>query len=172
MAELTRWSPFGTLRREDAFGGMLSLRNAMDRLLEDAFVRPGDVFNWMGAWTGGYGALAVDLYETGNDCVVKAVIPGVRPEDIDISVQGNLLTIRGETKAEEQEERGSYHLRERRSGTFFRQVQLPVPVVAEKSEARFENGILTLHLPKAEEARERKIQIGTGQKQEKAGRAA
>ncbi len=158
---LTRWSPFGSFATEEPFGGMLSLRNAMDRLFQDAFVRPSELFGPSG-FGDAQGWLALDVYETENDCVVTAAIPGVRPEDVDISVQGNLLTIRGETKSEQEQARGSYHIRERRYGSFHRQLQLPVPVDTEKAEARFENGILTLTLPKTEEARERRIRVASG----------
>ena len=168
-AGITRWSPFGSFTSDEPFSGFLSLRNAMDRLFQDAFVRPSEVLGWSydGQWH-----LPIDLYETEEDCVVKAAVPGVRPEDLNVSVQGNVLTIRGETRGEHEESKGSYHLRERRYGTFYRQVQLPVPVNADAAQARFENGILTLKLPKAEEARERRIQITSGSEKAKAGKAA
>jgi HSP20 family protein len=149
---------------------MLSLRNALDLLLQDAFIGPSELFGWSG-FGDGHGHLALDLYETENDCVVTASVPGVRPDDLDISVQGNVLTIRGESKSEEEATQGTYHLRERRYGSFERQIQLPVPVETGGAEARFENGILTLRLPKAEEAKERKIEVNAGSPAE-AGKAA
>ena len=161
MTSITRWTPFRGWTHDEPFGGFLSLRNAMDRLFEDAFVRPGQLFGWSEG-ASGFGPLAVDLYETEDACMLTAALPGVHPQDVDVSVQGNVVTIRGESRAEEDATRGTCHLRERRYGSFYRQLQLPVPVDTEGAEARFENGILTLRLPKAEEARERKIQITSG----------
>ena len=149
MANLTRWDPFGE---------MWSLRQAMDRLFEDAFVRP---WNGAGTQADGVAGLALDMYETGDDLVVTAAVPGVRPEDIDITVQGDVLTIKGQTQSEQQNEQANYHLHERRYGRFYRQVALPHGVKSDGAEASFENGILRLRLPKAEEAKERKIQVHT-----------
>jgi HSP20 family protein len=162
---ITRWNPFGFFGSDEALGGMPSLRQAMDRLFEDAFVRP---TSWPG-WTGGEQALALDLYETDEHCVIKAAIPGVRPEDVEVTVQGNVLTIRGHSESEDEQKKGSYHLRERRYGSFFRQLQLPVSVDTDKAEAKFDNGILTLRLPKTEDARERRIQVTAGATDAKAG---
>jgi HSP20 family protein len=151
MANLVRWEPFGE---------MWSLRQAMDHLFEDAFVRP--------AWgttrvrEDGSVGLAVDMYETGDDLVVTAAVPGMKPEDLDITVQGDILTIKGETKAEKDESQSGYHLHERRYGRFYRQVALPSTVKSDSAEAHFENGVLRLKLPKAEEAKERKIQVQNG----------
>src|SRR6266545_3910581 len=104
MANLVRWDPFGE---------MWSLRQAMDRLFEDAFVRPS---SWLATTRGEDGAsgLALDMYETGDDVVVTAAVPGVRPEDIDITVQGDLLTIKGETQTEKDDDgQSGFHLHER-----------------------------------------------------------
>ncbi len=146
MAELVRWDPF----RE-----MVSLRDAMDRLLEEAFTRPlslnmSETLGWMPR---------VDMYQTDNEVVVKATVPGVKPEDLHITITGDVLTIRGEIKAEEEVKDAAYHLRERRYGTFSRSLPLPVPVLADKAKAEFENGILILTLPKAEEVRPKTIEV-------------
>ena len=153
MANVTRWDPWGE---------MLSLRQAMDRLFEDAFIRPrGGQEGWGGREMLG---LETDCYERDDELVVTAALPGVKPENVDVAIQGNVLTIRGETseESEQGEQEGRWHQRERRFGSYFRQIQLPVQVNAEQAEARFENGVLRLTLPKAEEARERRIQIATG----------
>lgn len=167
---ITRWHPFSGFTSEP-FSEMLSLRNAMDRLLQDAFVWPSELLGRGGVGSG-FAYVPLDLYETENDCVVTAAVPGLRPEDIDISVQGNVLTLKGESRAEEESSQGTYHLRERRYGSFLRQIQLPVPVETEGAEAKFDNGILTLRLPKAAEARERKIQVSAGSPKAKPGKAA
>lgn len=147
MANLIRWDPYGE---------MLSLRHAMDRLFEDAWVRVG---GGGAAANHSAGNLAVDVYETDNDVVVMAGVPGVKPEDIDISIQGDILTIKGETHSDSTVQEEHYHRRERRYGAFYRQLALPKPVKSDAAEAEFENGVLRLTIPKADEARERKITV-------------
>jgi HSP20 family protein len=146
MSNLVRWNPV----RE-----MVSLREAMDRLLEDSFVSTrGRVA------PDGVATLALDVLENDQEIEVTASIPGVKPEEIDISVTGDMLTIKGETLEEkEKEQEGSYHLRERRWGSFSRSIRLPTMVKADKAEANFENGVLTLRLPKIEEAKTKSITI-------------
>jgi HSP20 family protein len=131
----------------------------MDHLFEDAFVRP---WGTTRVREDGSVGLAVDMYETGDDLVVTASVPGVRPEDIDITVQGDILTIKGETTTEKDNNQSGYHLHERRYGRFYRQVALPAAVKSDAAEAHFEDGVLRLRMPKAEEAKERKIQVQSG----------
>jgi len=145
MANIVRWDPFGET---------LSFRQAVDRLLEDAWVRP------TGTQTNGtLLTLPLDVYETGDDVMVEATVPGVKTEDLDVTVQGDVLTIRGETKSDESVNEEKYHRRERHFGRFARQVALPTGVDSGRAEANFENGVLKLRLPKAEHAKERKIHI-------------
>lgn len=151
MANLSRWEPM----RE-----ALTLRDAVNRLFEESFVRP------FGGWPlstrdGAANVLAVDMFETNDDVTVKASMPGVKPEDVDITVTGNVLEIRGETKQETEETRGDYHYRERSYGTFQRSLTLPVDVKSDQVEATFEDGVLTLRMPKAEQAKARQIKIQT-----------
>ncbi len=146
MSTLTRWDPF----RE-----MMALRNTMERLMEDV-ERP----LWR-AETSEFLRLAVDVSETDDSFIVKASLPGINPEDLDISMTDNVLTIKGEIKMEEEKEGEKYHIRERRFGRFMRSLTFPVPVDADKIEATYENGVLTLVLPKAEEAKPKKIEIKT-----------
>jgi HSP20 family protein len=126
----------------------------MDRLFEESVVGPR-------AWLGPAGAseLALDMYETSNDLVITAAIPGVSAEDVDVTVIGDVLTVKGETKAEMRSEKANFHRQERRYGSFIRVVALPVPVQVDKAEARFKDGVLTLTLPKAETAKPRAIRI-------------
>jgi HSP20 family protein len=148
MADLVRWDPFRD---------MVSLRDAMNRLFEESFVAPlgTQVFRREGAE-----APAMDVYETDNELVVESSLPGVKPEEVDISVTGNTLTIKAETKKEEEkDEKGKYYCRERRYGLFQRSVSLPVEVDANKAEAVFDNGVLKLTLPKTEAQKPRKIAI-------------
>lgn len=146
-SEVVRWEPFNE---------MVSLRDAVNRLFEDSFIRPG-------AWPLPFEAAALsiptDVIETKDNVVVKMSAPGVKPEDIDISVVGDTLTIEGETKSEEQFEEGSYIRKERRFGSFQRTFSLPTSVTSDKAKAEFENGVLTLTLPKAEEAKPRSIKV-------------
>jgi HSP20 family protein len=147
MVNLVRWEPFRDL---------ISLREAMDRLFEESFVQPRHV-----GWPApvGVGTLAVDMYETDDAIVVEAAIPGIKPEDLDINVTGDILTIKGETKAEEEVKEESYIRRERRYGSFCRSLTIPVLVVADKAKSEFENSVLTLTLPKAEEVRPKAIKV-------------
>jgi HSP20 family protein len=141
---IQRWEPL----RE-----MVSLRDAMNSLLQESFVRP------LGMLADGAGMLPLDIAENENEFIVKASMPGVRPEDVQITIQGDTLSIRGEIKGEEEKKGTNYHLRERRYGQFFRTVSLSTPIAADKAQANFENGVLTLVLPKAEEARPKQIKI-------------
>ena len=143
---LVRWEPWSDL---------VSLREAMDRLFEESFVRPRA--GWLAPL--GDGSLAVDMYETDEEVIVKTTVPGVKSEDIDVSITGDVLTIKGETKAEEKVEKANYIRQERRYGAFSRSLTLPSTVVADKATAEFENGVLTLTLPKAEEVKPKTIQV-------------
>ena len=145
MASLIKWEPFSDL---------ISLRDAMDRLFEESFVR-------MRGWPSllGAEALALEMYETADSVVVKTAGPGVKPEDIDITITGDVLTIKGEAKTEEKVEKEHYIRQERRYGSFQRSVQLPVSLVPDKAEATFEHGILTLTIPKSEEAKPKIIKV-------------
>lgn len=139
----------------DPFRDAVSLRDAMNALFQDSFVRPGQA-SGQGALT----ALPLDVCETEHEFVVKAALPGVKPDDVQITVHGDTLTIRGESKAEEEKKGEHWHLRERRYGTFQRSLTLATPVNSEKAHADFDLGVLTLTLPKAESARPRQIKIG------------
>ena len=98
-------------------------------------------------------------YETENDLIVKASVPGVKPEDIEVTVTGELLTIKGEFKTEEKTEKRNSLRQERRYGSFCRQVTLPVGVDSNKAAANFENGILTLTLPKVEAVKPKTVRV-------------
>jgi HSP20 family protein len=104
--------------------------------------------------------LALDVMEDEDAYVVKASVPGVKPEDIDITFDKGMLTIKGELKSEEEITKGQYHLRERRFGRFARSLTLPTGVKAESIEAKVDDGVLTLRLPKAEEVKPKRIAVG------------
>jgi HSP20 family protein len=101
----------------------------------------------------------VDIMEKEREIVVNASVPGLRPEDINIEVEGNTLSISGETKQENETTDKNYHRREIVQGKFYRQVQLPVEVEADKANAHFDNGMLMVSIPKSEQTRKHKIKI-------------
>ena len=144
MSNLTRWEPV----RE-----MMTLREAMDRLFDDAFTRPISLRD--GGWT----SPAVDMYQTDDEVVVKAALPGFKADEVQINVTGEVLTLRGETKHEEEKKDKAWHIREHRWGSFERSIALPTEVTADKAVADFENGILTITLPKAEEVKPKTISV-------------
>jgi HSP20 family protein len=150
MANLTRFDPLGE---------MVSLRHAMDRLFEDSVVSP---LSWR-TISGGDGITPpLDVHETDDHIVVTAALPGVKPDDVEITMVGQTLTLRGEMKAGDEVEKDQYLYRERRYGTFSRTLQLPVRVEGDRAEATFTDGILTLRVPKAEEVKPRQIRITAG----------
>ncbi len=149
-----------SIMRREPFSELMSLRQAMDKLFEDSFVRPS---RFLAAF-GETAAPAIDAYQTPNEVVVKAAMPGVNPEDINIDITGDTLTIKGETKTEEEIKKEDYLYQERRYGGFSRSLVLPSGLRADKAEANLENGILTLTIPKAEEAKPKTIKIKAKEK--------
>lgn len=144
-------------RDYDAMTGMLTLREAMGRLLADSFV-PGELLGDSSL------GMLLDLYETGDALTLRASLPGVKPEDIDITVTGDTLTLRAEshdTSAPKAREHTRYHQREHRFGTVTRSLTLPVEVQPDKVEAAFEHGVLTLTMPKAARSQPRSIKVNT-----------
>ena len=142
--------------RHGPFGRAMSLRQLMDRMFEDAYIRPRE-----GGAEGG-GSPSMDVYEEGDTIVVEAHLPGLKPDDLEVHVERGVLTISGRTEAEQERKERNYLLREKRVGRFTRSVQLPASYTADPSEATFEQGVLRLVFPKAEEAKPRRIQLGTG----------
>ena len=131
---------------------MMTLREAMDHLFDDAFTRPLTLRD-------GWSAPAIDMYQTDDEIVVKASLPGVKADEVQINITGEILTIKGETKQVEEKKDKAWHMREQRWGTFERAIALPTEVTADKAKAEFENGILTITLPKAEEVKPKIINI-------------
>ena len=148
MATITRWDPFQDV---------LSLREAMNQLMEESFVRPTTAQN------GKNFVPALDLSETGEGYLVEAALPGVKPEDVEITVENNVLTIKGETRQETDSKERNFHRLERRFGSFQRTIGLPTTVKADAIKAELTNGVLRLEIPKAEEVKPRKISVNVGQ---------
>ena len=146
------------LTRYDPFREMMTLRSAMDSLVDKTFVGSRadcECVNW---------GLALDVSETGDEYLVKASVPGVNPDDLEITYNNKVLTIKGNTQQENEVEETHYHLRERRFGSFARSVSLPIPVDSDHIEASYENGVLSLRLPKTEASKPRRISISSPKK--------
>jgi HSP20 family protein len=141
MNVLTRWDPLQE---------MLDFNRAMDLVRQ----RSGALGDGQQQFD-----LSMDIYETPDGYEIEAALPGVKPEDVEITLNNNVLTIRGETRMEEEKEDRNYHLRERRVGAFVRSITLPSSINADAIEAHYDNGVLKLRLPKAEEAKPKHIQI-------------
>jgi HSP20 family protein len=142
-------------QRYDPFQQAMSLRDAMDRLLRESFVSPGMMFT-----TTEERNLQLDVLDEQDSYVVRASLPGLKPEDVQINLQGDTLSIRGQAPQAAEEKGQTYLLRERPQVSYARSITLPGPVDADGASAQFEHGVLTLTLPKAEAARPRTIKIG------------
>lgn len=145
MADITRWDPFNE---------MLTFRNSLDRLFDDIsplrfrpLIREIDL------------TFPIDVYEDDENVTVKALLPGIKPSDIDVSVVGNLLTLRGQMREEQEQDNQNYYRREVRAGNFMRQIALPCEVVSDKSQATYEDGVLRIKLPKAEQVKPKSIKV-------------
>ncbi len=147
MTNLTRWEPASDI---------MSLRDAMDRLFDDAFTRP---FSLLREGGSNWSPMAIDMYQTDDDVIVKAALPGIKADEVQINITGDVLTIKGETRQEEENKDKAWHIREQRWGAFERSVALPTAVTSDKAKAEFENGILTITLPKAEEVKPKTISV-------------
>lgn len=148
---IERWQPFSEL---------MSLRQAMDRLFEDSFVRPSSVL----AALAEIAAPVLNVCQTPTEVVLKAALSGLKPEDVSIDITGETLTIKGESKAEQEIKKENYLYQERRYGAFSRSVVLPSGLKTDKVEATMEDGILTLTIPKVEEVKSKNISVKAKQK--------
>jgi HSP20 family protein len=142
------------IRRTSPFDELFTIRRAMDRLFDDDFFRSRA---WRPISLGAEPAL--DIMTTPDELVVKASLPGWKPEDVDITLTGSTLTISGETKEETRREDESWVLNEIRRGSFSRTLELPEGLVGDRATATYENGMLTLRIPKAEEVKPKQIKI-------------
>jgi HSP20 family protein len=145
------WQPFSEL---------MSLRQAMDKLFEDSFVRPSRALAALGEAT----VPTLDVFQTPHEVVVKATLSGVKAQDVSIDITGETLTIRGETEAEEEIKEEDYLYQERRYGSFSRSVVLPGGLKTDKAEATMKDGVLTLAIPKAEEVKPKAIKVKAKEK--------
>ena len=149
--------------RWDPFRDMMTLREKMNRLFEDAAASRGDERDMIsGCWSP-----SVDIYEKDNELILSAEIPGVEEKDVEISIEDNVLTLKGERKFEHETNEENYHRIERAYGTFVRSFTLPQYVDQENIKAAHENGLLKIHMPKKPELKPRKVKILKTQQAEK-----
>jgi HSP20 family protein len=141
---MSRWDPFRDL---------MGIQNEINRLFGRTYAG-GEAAGSAGAWVP-----ALDIYETKDTFVVTVELPGLDPADVDVSVEDSTLTIRGERKFYQEVDEDSFHRVERRYGAFARSLALPQTANAEKIEASFDRGVLSIEVPKAEEAKPKKISI-------------
>ncbi len=144
---LIRWEPFKDL---------MTLREAMDRLFEESFIRTGP--RWVARGESRC-ELPLDVYTTDEELVIQASVPGVKPEDVEITIEGDTLTIKGEINPPL--DNVEYVAQERPYGKFQRTVHLNIPVEADRAEATFDRGVLTLVIPKREEIKPKTIKVKT-----------
>jgi HSP20 family protein len=147
-----------TMERWDPMRDVVSLRDAVNSLIQDSILRPGAELIRPGVER--VAGVPVDVAETEGEFVIKASLPGVKPEEVQITAHGDTVTLRGEMKAEEEAKGQTWHVRERRHGAFQRSITLSAPIDADRAKATYDLGVLTLTLPKAETARPRQIKIG------------
>jgi HSP20 family protein len=145
-----------TMDRWDPFRDMLTFREAMDRWLQQGISGTGQLLSNMRPE-----AMPIDLIERDDAFELRASVPGVKPEDVEVTMQGERITVRTEVKAEEERRGDTWLMREHRFGTQQRSITLPSPVSSENAEARIEHGVLSLRLPKAEGALPRRINVAT-----------
>ena len=144
---MDRWDPF----RE-----MVTLREAMDRLLQQSISGTGQLLSNIRP-----DSIPMDVVERDDAFEVRAAIPGVKPDDLEIVVQGERLTLRAEVRRDEEEKGENWLMREQRAGTFSRTIALPSPVSSDRAEARIEHGVLTLRLPKLQPTQPHRITVST-----------
>jgi HSP20 family protein len=152
-------------RAWNPFNEMVTLREAMNQLLEGSFVRPGTAVLGASGAANAY-TFPINVYGTADELKVEALLPGVSPEDVQVDIDRGVLTIAAKRHGWEPQEGQHQFLREITSGQFSRSLGLPFPVEVERANADFVNGVLTLTLPKAEAAKPKRIQIGGGRAQE------
>jgi HSP20 family protein len=141
---IVRWNPTRDMMR---------LRSEFDRLFDESLELPA----WR--WSQPTAQLAIDVAEDDGAYIVKASVPGIKADDLDVSIIDNVLTIKGEIKEEKDVDEEKYHLRERRWGSFSRSITLPTAVDVDAVDASYEDGVLTLNVPKTEESKVKRIPI-------------
>ncbi len=145
-----------TTDRWDPFREMLTFREAMDRWLQQSISGTGQLLSNIRPES-----IPIDAIERSDSFEVRAAVPGVRPEDVEVTVQGERVTIRAEARATEEPDADNWLMREHRFGLLQRSITLPAPVSSENAEARIENGVLSLRLPKTQGVEARRISVAS-----------
>ena len=146
---LQRWVPYTEIgRMEDTMNRLWRGFGGRSLAPESAEIEP---------WT-----LPLDVVDEGDKVVVRASLPGIQADDIDVSIEENVLTIKAQTKAEEERTEANYLIRERRAGSFYRAVRLPESVDTERVESTYDHGVLSIALPKVEHRKARRVEIKVG----------
>jgi len=156
MNGLIRWQ-HPRMARWPGFGGLSDLREEIDRLFEAPLAELARTSQILSGWTP-----ALDVFENRDNLVVKAELPGMKKEDIEVSLHEGCLSISGERKSEESHKESQAYRSERFVGRFQRTVTLPSPVAADKIKAQYKDGVLTITLPKTEEAKPKHIDVNVG----------
>jgi HSP20 family protein len=151
---IDRWRPFGTVERWDPFRGMGDIQTEINRLFDSVVGHPATMASGERMWLP-----AVDVHETKDDIVLSFDIPGVSEKDVQLTITGDLLTVKGERRFERESTENTYHRVERLYGRFERSVQLPTTVQTDKVKATYREGVLEVKLAKAEEVKPRQIKI-------------
>jgi HSP20 family protein len=152
---MERWRPFGSVDRWEPFRNLVDIQGEVNRLFDSVAGRP-----MAGAPAAGRSWMpAVDMHETKDDLVLRVEVPGVREKDVAVSITGDLLTVRGERRWEDESKDQKFLHVERVYGQFERMIQLPMAVQTDKVKASYRDGVLEIKLPKAEELKPREIKI-------------
>ncbi len=148
-----------SLIRWDPFDDLASLRESMDKLFDEFFTRrPAQHAGAPVVWQP-----AIEAYETDHDVVVRAELPGIDPNNVDITVTQDILTIKGEARTEQEEKKRNYYRRELRYGAFVRSLTLAASVQGDQAKASYRNGILEIRVPKSERAKPKTVKVEVGE---------
>jgi len=152
---ILRWRPISQgVERWEPFHGLSDVQSEVDRLIDSFFGRPGSEGGLGSIW-----APTVDMYETKDELVVKAELPGVNEKDVHVSIIGDMLTIKGERARRDEVQQENHYRGERWYGRFERNLPLPIPVQSDKVKATYRDGVLTITLRKTEEIKPKEIKI-------------
>ena len=155
MATIDRWRPYGTaVERWEPFRNVNDIQGEMSRLFDSLFGRPATVSAGDRLW-----APLADMYETKDDLFVALELPGIREKDVNVSITGDMLTVKGDRRFERDVTDEGYYRLERVYGKFERSMPLPIPVQADKVKATYRDGVLEIRLPKVEEVKPKEIKI-------------
>jgi HSP20 family protein len=155
MMMVTKWQPrYSTMKAWDPFAELAGFRRFFDQPLTEGSTQPFSLVGTDGEWRP-----LMDVFETKDSVVVKLEVPGIKQEDVQISVEDNTLTVSGERKHEAEVNEEGYHRMERAHGSFQRSVLLPPTVDADRAKATYQNGVLEIQLPKKEEAKPKTIKV-------------